>query len=561
MRLGVNPVWNSYTQPNIVWLNLLRGPASDWTGRKATTPFTFDWGPTNGGPDLDIDTDGNVLSLAADQQVQCALLSQANGRKDFSVAGRRLVLYYRGTGAWTVTGGSVTYALISNDTGSNPKRAVLSVNAPSSSAEIYFRLTSVDAGDPIKLYDANADDLGLIEEEYEDRWLSGQRFHPEYLAMNDFCRDIRFLNPGNVNDSTQTAWADRRPQAYRSQRSAGGWTNSDAFAPTAQTSYEEMIALCNATGKRPWFCIPHLATDDYVTQLGTLVRDTLNPSLKVRFEWSNEVWNNIFDQYDHAADEGLLLWPALAATPWIAAQRYYGLRTSQVMDLLSAVFTGAHAPRLIRMACWHAVNPGNCETMLDFTDAVTLTPLKDHIDRVGTAPYIGGDMGNNPQATVTTAPYDKAVQDMTAAEVMGWLRSGGSADIASRMVFLSQYRDLCDERGLGLDLYECGQHLANGTGLSGNATLTAVLNGANVHADMEACYYEYLRAIHPYLNDPDAVACLLSDTYPPGATGDWGWRRTQNTTPRPPKERGIRKYAASLVQRRVPRLVAAGALR
>ena len=57
-----------------------------------------------------------------------------------------------------------------------------------------------------------------------------------------------------------------------------------------------MIKLCNETQKDAWICVPHLADDDYITQMATLFRDQLDGNLNVYLEYSNEVWNWIFSQ-------------------------------------------------------------------------------------------------------------------------------------------------------------------------------------------------------------------------------------------------------------------------
>ena len=40
---------------------------------------------------------------------------------------------------------------------------------------------------------------------------------------------------------------------------------------------ERMIDLANVLQADPWFCIPHLAEDDYVRQFATLVKARLDP--------------------------------------------------------------------------------------------------------------------------------------------------------------------------------------------------------------------------------------------------------------------------------------------
>ena len=59
---------------------------------------------------------------------------------------------------------------------------------------------------------------------------------------------------------------------------------------------EILIQLANLTQTDPWFCMPHRATPEYVTNFAQLVKAKLDPKLKVYVEYSNEVWNWQFQQ-------------------------------------------------------------------------------------------------------------------------------------------------------------------------------------------------------------------------------------------------------------------------
>ena len=63
---------------------------------------------------------------------------------------------------------------------------------------------------------------------------------------------------------------------------------------TTGVAVEHMVQLANITEIDPWFCIPTRASDDYVTQLATLIRDSLDTSLTAHIEYGNEVWNGSF---------------------------------------------------------------------------------------------------------------------------------------------------------------------------------------------------------------------------------------------------------------------------
>ena len=59
---------------------------------------------------------------------------------------------------------------------------------------------------------------------------------------------------------------------------------------------EVMIDLANACNASPWFCIPHLADDQFVAEFAQTVKARLKPNFEVYVEYSNEVWNFQFAQ-------------------------------------------------------------------------------------------------------------------------------------------------------------------------------------------------------------------------------------------------------------------------
>lgn len=146
--------------------------------------------------------------------------------------------------------------------------------------------------------------IRLVAEEDESVDLLASPFLPEFL---DFCRPfhcLRFMDWGSTNNSIEEEWASRKRPTFYTQ--VGGRGDPDARyspAPTAfQRMYsggvaiETMIQLCNELKIDPWFCIPHRATDDYIAQFARLVKERLDPSLKVYVEYSNELWNWSFLQ-------------------------------------------------------------------------------------------------------------------------------------------------------------------------------------------------------------------------------------------------------------------------
>ena len=94
---------------------------------------------------------------------------------------------------------------------------------------------------------------------------------------------LRFMDFTQTNNNPDVNWSDRTlPMQPR------GATNG--------VSWEDVITLADDLGKGVWINVPAGATDDYVTQLATLVKNTLTPGLPVYVEYSNEVWNYSFGQ-------------------------------------------------------------------------------------------------------------------------------------------------------------------------------------------------------------------------------------------------------------------------
>ena len=97
-----------------------------------------------------------------------------------------------------------------------------------------------------------------------------------------------------TNDSNASNWQQRRSE--------------DNFIQTRETgsldegqggmAWELLIAAANESQSNAWINIPHLADDNYIRELAELWQANLNPGLKVIVEFSNEIWNTRFDQYD-----------------------------------------------------------------------------------------------------------------------------------------------------------------------------------------------------------------------------------------------------------------------
>lgn len=134
--------------------------------------------------------------------------------------------------------------------------------------------------------------------------LAANPFREDFL---EFCRPfhaLRFMDWTATNGSIEEEWSSRRlPTFYTMIGTSGNPDDRPDRAPTAfkrrfagGVAHEVMIKLANTLQIDPWFCIPHRATDEYVTEFAKLVHAKLDPKLKVYVEISNEIWNWQFVQ-------------------------------------------------------------------------------------------------------------------------------------------------------------------------------------------------------------------------------------------------------------------------
>jgi hypothetical protein len=227
-----------------------------------------------------------------------------------------------------------------------------------------------------------------------------------------------------------------------------------------------MIALCNETGAAPWFCMPHLADDDYVRRFAAAVKAQLDPRLQIYVEYSNEVWNGQFAQSRWAAEQGRAA--GLSDDANQARLRFYARRSVDVFRLWEKEFGGTD--RLVRVLAAQAASPWTSEQILAFADAGA------RADALAIAPYFGHDLGSPKTAGATVA-----------GGLDGVFRRCRE-DIAANLATLQQHAKLARAHGLALIAYEGGQHLVGFHSAENDAALTELLQAANRDPRMRELY-------------------------------------------------------------------------
>lgn len=216
------------------------------------------------------------------------------------------------------------------------------------------------------------------------------------------CMDLLDTNGNMVSD-----WASR------AHLSDAQWTLGKGMP------WEVIIALGNQAKRDLWINIPVRATDDYVRQLATLIKSSLDPGIHVYVEYSNEIWNFGFEQatwnVNQAVTEAQVKGSPLAwdgnMSKYDLGFRRVGLRIKQISDIFRGVFGDAAINTRIRpVLAGQIVNPYILGQGLSLIANVYGPPSKFLYALAG-APYF--NLGDADKMTNLTA--DQVLQTLNAS--------------------------------------------------------------------------------------------------------------------------------------------------
>lgn len=311
-------------------------------------------------------------------------------------------------------------------------------------------------------------------------------FYQPFVDMVSPFRIFRFMDWGRTNNATIVNWADRTPANYRTQASES--TGSGV-------AYEYMIQLCNQTSTNMWICIPQAASDNYVTELATLIRDTLDENLVCYVELSNEVWNGLFSAQTYFRNFATSA--GIAGTDFQKTMRGYSRRAVQCFDIFDTVFGAERPTRVKRVLAGQTENTGVGDLALGFENAYLKT------DYYATAPYIYATGANNT---------------MTVTQILDLLETPGNGVDYARGVMETDVEFLANNYPtVSPAFYEGGQHL---TSFNTDSALDALYIAANRHARMGDVYEAYLQAWQEVANE--CPFCLYFSCGEFGNNGSWG---------------------------------------
>ncbi len=399
----------------------------DWTTEFPFKDFVKIARPWNGGDYTGLVLDENGWVRSIDPAVGRAVLLWDNPD---SFAGEEFVCLYEGRGQVSV----------------NPWVGMEEIPGTRTQGRFEFRM--VDGRSPgiwtIEVSDVDPVDyvrnIRVVKRGHEATYLSDP-WNPEFVStIVDQFSTLRFMDWQCTNNSTTTSWSQRKTADYYTQSGTTG-------EKSASTALEYLVDLCNRTESDGWFCIPHLADEDYVRRFAEYIRDNMDEGLRVYIEYSNECWNWQFEQCNYCHDQGVAL--NLDADEWTAWRAFYALKSVQMFHIFESVFAGQQG-RLVRVlasqGAWYDVTGRMLNYAVDGERAAL------HADALAIAPYFGvGANGQDlPNADALLAHMDRDVNQDS------W-ENGDHTTHRSMEENYSQF--ITENPNLVMIAYEGGQHL------------------------------------------------------------------------------------------------------
>jgi len=226
---------------------------------------------------------------------------------------------------------------------------------------------------------------------------------------------------------------------------------------------EVCIALLNELQCEGWFCLPAMASDDYIDEFGTLIHGTLDPGLVATIEYSNEIWNFLFSQTRFAYDAANGLW----GTTGDAHFKYPPMRTTQMSQILATIWGAGFG---VTCKVSFGIQTGNAyylagqlENDAWVTAGTPGTPaeLRDHIHSVAQTSYFGPDAISDYRSELV-AYSETHTEEETFDYMKAACLNPGNGSVPHLSSLWAAVKALCDPDGIELELYEGGTHMVAG---------------------------------------------------------------------------------------------------
>jgi len=245
-------------------------------------------------------------------------------------------------------------------------------------------------------------------------------FHSFLLESLSGFSCVRAMDWTLTNDSKQANWSDRRKQTDMGQSSSSG------------ACWEDVIQLANEVNSDLWICIPHNATDDYITNLADLIADNLRSDVSLYVEYSNEVWNSaraFRGQYAKALEVGAREFPS-ETNYFKRSAKGYGYLANEAYKVFDNVYGKVDKANYI--CAWQAAANFSHKYAIEECEMAT---------HLSIAPYL----------------YLPKWQD--DADIEATIERAKTEGMQRSRDQMEKYQGLADEYGLEMSCYECGNHI------------------------------------------------------------------------------------------------------
>ncbi len=378
--------------------------------------------------------------------------------------------------------------------------------------------------------------ISIIREDLKAEYDAGAMFNPLWLKQLEGFGALRFMDWMNTNNSDQGDWA-ARPR------------DTDFSYTWRGVPLGIMLDLANQTGTDPWFNMPHLADDAYMSAFAAQVEAGLNPDRRVYVEYSNEVWNWQFLQAEWADAQGRDLWGEIHK-----GAQFYGMRAAE----MARIWAGAFAQRRAALVTVIATQTGWLGLEADILNAPLHVanggaPPVQAFDAYGVAGYFGHVLGTEKRAPMIRSwieqsraaaadagtqaglkdaalatyieahRYDQAFE-RAAQELRDGTLSGDSADTLAdlRQRVFPYHAEVAARHGLDLITYEGGSHVV-GIGVQvDDADLTDFYTALNYAPQMGPLYDGLIGAWRAV---GGGLFTAYADVMAPSKWGSWGTLR------------------------------------
>lgn len=445
--------------------------AHGWSnGNEALIPLRADGYPAH----VPFDADNSEL----DQTVVSVISST-----DMHAGGVYHVLY-SGTGDFSIQG---NVDIISDRPGE------LIVNAKG--GEKLLAINRSDASNPLR-------DFQIVRKE-DFATYEGQPFNERFARTLGNISVLRLMDLMYTNGNTIEHWSDRTPYGYYSWNA-----KTNGYPP------QVLMRLVNHLEAVPWINIPHMADDEFVRNYAEIVYKTLNPNSPVVIEYSNEVWNELFQQTKWTRTRGcangltrVLNEDNSQCAEYLSGIRYQTLRSLEILSIFNDVF-GDQKHRIMSVIATQSDVPWRTEQALIAMEDPSINPDRLRFDAIAVAPYFGSYIDDQlSRDDFVQSSLEQLKQK--ALDIMGGeVRQG-----------IEDHKRLADKYSMDLVAYEGGQHFLSSYKYHDDQLLQDKLAEFNGAEEMGDLYTEYLDT---WFEIGGGLFCVFSHVGAPSRWGAWG---------------------------------------